>query len=94
MNTIRIIGLPKKGTTSRYEVREGSEIFDIANRKEFKNNKEGWSWRCSCGVLGCRHIQAAKAVHFAHKKQRSGETQILDEMRRMPGFSAKFNPEI
>ena len=56
MSTIRIIGLPKKGTTSRYEAREGSEIFDITNRKEFKNNKEGWSWRCSCGVLGCRHI--------------------------------------
>jgi hypothetical protein len=94
MSTIRIIGLPKRGTTSRYEAREGSEIFDITNRKEFKNNKEGWSWRCSCGVLGCRHIQAAKAVHFAHKKQGSGETPILDEMRRMPGFSAKFNPEI
>jgi hypothetical protein len=41
MSTIRIIGLPKKGTTSRYEAREGSEIFDITNRKEFKNNKEG-----------------------------------------------------
>jgi len=63
MSTIRIIGLPKRGTTSRYEAREGSEIFDITNRKEFKNNKEGWSWKCSCGVLGCRHIQAAKAGH-------------------------------
>ena len=94
MSTIRIIGLPKKGTTSRYEAREGSEIFDITNRKEFKNNKEGWSWRCSCGALGCRHIQAAKAVHFAHKKQESGETPILDEMRRMPGFADRFNPEI
>jgi hypothetical protein len=94
MRTIRIIRLPKKGTTSRYEAREGSEIFDITNRKEFKNNKEEWSWRCSCGVLGCRHIQAAKAVHFAHKKRGSGETAILEEMKRMPGFSAKFNPEI
>ena len=94
MSTIRIIGLPKKGTTSRYEAREGSEIFDITNRKEFKNNKEGWSWRCSCGVLGCRHILAAKAVHFSRKNQGSGETPILDEMRRMPGFADRFNPEI
>ena len=94
MSTIRIIRLPNRGTTSKYQAREGSEIFEITNRKEFKNNKEGWSWKCSCGVLGCRHMQAAKAVHFAHKKQGSGETPILDEMRRMPGFSAKFNPEI
>ena len=94
MRTIRIIGLPKKGTTSRYEAREGSEIFDITNRKVFKNNKEGWSWRCSCGVRGCRHIQAAKAVHFGYKKQGACETPVLEGMRRMPGFSAKFNPEI
>ena len=94
MSTIRIIGLPKKGTTSKYQAREGSEIFDITNRKEFKNNKEGWSWKCSCGVLGCRHIQAAKAVHFSRKNQGPGETPILDEMRRMPGFAGKFNPEI
>jgi hypothetical protein len=94
MSTIRIIRLPKRGTTSKYQAREGSEIFDITYRKEFKNNKEGWSWKCSCGVLGCRHIQAAKAVHFAHKKQGSGETPMLDEMKRMPGFSDRFNPEI
>jgi hypothetical protein len=94
MSTIRIIGLPKKGTTSRYEAREGSEIFDITNRKEFKNSKEGWSWRCSCGVLGCRHIQAAKAVHFSHRKQGCSEIPILDEMKRMPGFAKRFNPEI
>jgi hypothetical protein len=30
----------------------------------------------------------------SHKNQGSGETQILDEMRRMPGFSDKFNPEV
>jgi hypothetical protein len=85
---------PNEEPRADTQAREGSEIFDITNRKEFKNNKEGWSWRCSCGVLGCRHIQAAKAVHFSHRKQVSRETPILDEMKRMPGFSAKFNPEI
>jgi hypothetical protein len=41
-----------------------------------------------------RYIQASKAVRISHKNQGSDETPVLDEMRRMPGFSAKFNPDL
>jgi hypothetical protein len=77
MSTIRIIGLPKKETTSRYEAREGSEIFDITNRKEFKNNKEGWSWRCSCGVLGCRLVASPESIVIMKGKKEQSTREFV-----------------
>jgi|WetSurSiteA1Bulk_404760.scaffolds.fasta_scaffold50484_2 hypothetical protein len=64
MEQIKIIGMPKIGNKSRYEAREGREIFDISNRK----TSDGWKWHCTCGNPGCRHIQAAKGVHFKKMK--------------------------
>jgi hypothetical protein len=79
---IRLLKVPSKNGTYRFEARSGDRVFDVVGKKISGK----FEWSCTCGEQLCDHVILARRKTFGDRKQR------VDREQKRLFYSESFKP--